>query len=139
MRISLRAEFRSRAPGLPRMCHAPSRWRGIGLVNKLHAYQLQDQGLDTVEANEHLGFAADLRTYDAGALMLKDFGVRRIRLLTNNPRKVVGLEAHGVEVVERLPLIAPVRPGNRQYLQTKSLKLGHLFDYSPERFERIIS
>ena len=113
--------------------------RGIGLVNKLHAYQLQDQGLDTVEANEHLGFAADLRTYDAGALILKDFGVRRIRLLTNNPRKVAGLEAHGVEVVERLPLIAPVRPGNRQYLQTKSLKLGHLFDYSPERFKRIIS
>lgn len=113
--------------------------RGIGLVNKLRAYQLQDQGLDTVEANERLGFAADLRTYDVGARMLQDLGVRRIRLLTNNPRKVSGLEAHEIEVVERLPLIAPVHPGNRRYLQTKSHKLGHLFDAPAAPVDRISS
>jgi 3,4-dihydroxy 2-butanone 4-phosphate synthase / GTP cyclohydrolase II len=113
--------------------------RGIGLVNKLRAYHLQDQGLDTVEANERLGFAADLRTYDAGACMLQDLGVRQIRLMTNNPRKVSGLEAHGIEVVERLSLIAPVNSGNHRYLQTKSRKLGHLFDSPVAPVDRISS
>jgi len=103
--------------------------RGIGLFNKLRAYQLQDQGLDTVEANERLGFPADLRTYGLGAQILRDLGVRRLRLLTNNPRKVVGLEGHGLEITERVPLV--VRPGeeNRQYLETKQSKLDHLLEF----------
>ncbi|MDP9417159.1 MAG: bifunctional 3,4-dihydroxy-2-butanone-4-phosphate synthase/GTP cyclohydrolase II [Actinomycetota bacterium] len=99
--------------------------RGIGLHNKLRAYQLQDQGLDTVEANERLGFPADLRTYGLGAQVLRDLGVRRLRLLTNNPRKVVGLEGHGLEIVERVPLVVPPGPDNRRYLETKRQKLGH--------------
>jgi len=105
--------------------------RGIGLHNKLRAYQLQDDGLDTVEANERLGFPADLRTYGLGAQILHDLGVRRMRLLTNNPQKVVGLEAHGLEIVERLPLIIPPGPDNQRYLDTKQEKLGHLFDRDP--------
>lgn len=102
--------------------------RGIGLTNKLRAYQLQDQGLDTVEANEHLGFPADLRTYGPGAQILRDLGVRRIRLLTNNPRKLAGLKAHGLEIVERVPLIAAANQDNRHYLHVKREKLGHLLD-----------
>lgn len=102
--------------------------RGIGLHNKLRAYQLQDQGLDTVEANERLGFPADLRTYGVGAQILADLGVRRVRLLTNNPRKVVGLAGHGLEIVERVPLIVPPGPDNRRYLATKRAKLGHLLE-----------
>ena len=105
--------------------------RGIGLHNKLRAYQLQDAGLDTVEANERLGFPPDLRTYGLGAQILRDLGVRRMRLLTNNPRKVVGLEAHGLEIVERLPLVIPPGPDNRRYLDTKQQKLGHLLDHEP--------
>lgn len=103
--------------------------RGIGLHNKLRAYQLQDQGLDTVEANERLGFPADLRTYGLGAQILRDLGVQRLRLLTNNPRKVVGLEGHGLEITERVPLV--VRPGadNRRYLETKQSKLDHLLEF----------
>ncbi len=100
--------------------------RGIGLHNKLRAYQLQDQGLDTVEANERLGFPADLRTYGLGAQVLRDLGVRRLRLLTNNPRKVVGLEGHGLEIVERVPLVVPPGRDNRRYLETKRQKLGHV-------------
>jgi len=102
--------------------------RGIGLTNKLRAYHLQDQGLDTVEANEHLGFPADLRTYGPGAQILRDLGVRRIRLLTNNPRKLAGLKAHGIEIVERMPLIAATNQDNRHYLHVKREKLGHLLD-----------
>lgn len=109
--------------------------RGIGLSNKLRAYHLQDQGLDTVQANEHLGFPADLRTYGSGAGMLRDLGVRRIRLLTNNPRKVMGLEEHGLEVVERLPIIAPAGPDNRRYLRAKREKLGHLLDNTADSGE----
>ena len=100
--------------------------RGIGLVNKLKAYNLQDQGLDTVEANHALGFPADLRDYGIGAQILVDLGVKKIRLLTNNPRKIVGLEGYGLEVVERVPLQIPHNPSNENYIKTKKEKLGHI-------------
>ncbi|MBI5150875.1 MAG: bifunctional 3,4-dihydroxy-2-butanone-4-phosphate synthase/GTP cyclohydrolase II [Candidatus Omnitrophica bacterium] len=100
--------------------------RGIGLVNKLKAYNLQDQGLDTVEANEALGFLPDLRYYGIGAQILVDLGVKQIRLLTNNPRKIVGLEGYGLTVVERVPLQIPHNPVNKGYLKTKKDKLGHI-------------
>jgi 3,4-dihydroxy 2-butanone 4-phosphate synthase/GTP cyclohydrolase II len=99
--------------------------RGIGLVNKLKAYQLQDKGLDTVEANEALGFKADLRDYGIGAQILADIGLKKIRLLTNNPKKIVGLEGYGLEVVERVPLIVRPSKSNKKYLRTKKEKLGH--------------
>lgn len=99
--------------------------RGIGLHNKLRAYALQDQGMDTVEANELLGFAADLRDYGIGAQILVDLGLHRIRLLTNNPKKVVGLEGYGLKVVETVPIVVPPSPHNISYLETKSKKLGH--------------
>ena len=102
--------------------------RGIGLHNKVRAYALQDQGLDTVEANERLGFAPDLRDYGIGAQILADLGLRQIRLLTNNPRKVVGLEGHGLSVVERVPLIVPPNAANERYLATKREKMGHLLE-----------
>ena len=101
--------------------------RGIGLHNKLRAYALQDQGMDTVEANELLGFAADLRDYGIGAQILADIGLERIRLLTNNPRKVVGLEGHGLKVVETVPIVAPPNTYNASYLETKGAKLKHHF------------
>lgn len=100
--------------------------RGIGLSNKLKAYELQDEGYDTVEANEKLGFKPDLRDYGIGAEILKDLGLSKIRLLTNNPRKIVGLEGHGLQVVERIHLEMPTQDHNRNYLQTKKEKLGHL-------------
>jgi 3,4-dihydroxy 2-butanone 4-phosphate synthase/GTP cyclohydrolase II len=100
--------------------------RGIGLANKIRAYELQDQGLDTVEANERLGFKADQRDYGIGAQILRHLGVRTMRLLTNNPRKFVGLEGYGLSVVESLPLeITPASEFSRRYLKTKKDKLGH--------------
>ncbi len=102
--------------------------RGIGLHNKLKAYALQDRGLDTVEANLHLGFAPDLRHYGVGAQILVDLGVKKMRLLTNNPKKVVGLDSFGLELVERVPIITPRNEENWEYLETKRTKMGHILD-----------
>ncbi len=100
--------------------------RGIGLPAKIHAYKLQEEGFDTVEANEKLGFAPDLRDYGLGAQILGDLGVRKIRLMTNNPRKVVGLEAFNLEIVEQVPIRSVSNPHNESYLATKKKKLGHM-------------
>ncbi len=105
--------------------------RGIGLINKMRAYELQDQGKDTVEANEALGFKADQRDYGIGAQVLVDLGVKNLRLLTNNPKKRVGLEAYGLQIVERVPIETPANPDNHRYLSTKRDKLGHLFSTLP--------
>ena len=103
--------------------------RGIGLVNKLRAYKLQiEEGMDTVEANLHLGFEADRRDYGIGNQILRDLGLRKLRIMTNNPRKIYGLEGFGLEIVERVPLVIPPGEENRHYLQTKRDKLGHLLD-----------
>jgi len=102
--------------------------RGIGLHNKIRAYALQDQGMDTVEANEALGFASDIRDYGIGAQILADIGVRNIRLLTNNPKKVIGLDGYGLHVVETVPILAKPNPRNRRYLETKRKKMGHLLN-----------
>jgi 3,4-dihydroxy 2-butanone 4-phosphate synthase/GTP cyclohydrolase II len=101
--------------------------RGIGLPAKIHAYKLQENGLDTVEANLKLGFPAELRDYGVGAQILCDLGVRKMRFLTNNPKKVIGLDGYGLEIVERVPISAPANPENARYLDTKRTKMGHLF------------
>jgi 3,4-dihydroxy 2-butanone 4-phosphate synthase/GTP cyclohydrolase II len=100
--------------------------RGIGLAAKIHAYKLQEEGLDTVEANAKLGFPSDLRDYGLGAQILFDLGVRKFRFLTNNPKKVVGLEGYGMQMVEQVPIRAEANPHNAKYLETKKEKLGHL-------------
>ncbi len=102
--------------------------RGIGLVNKIRAYSLQDQGMDTVDANKHLGFKADQREYGIGAQILSEIGVRDIRLLTNNPRKFVALEAYGLRIVERVPIEIPATEDSVKYLKTKKNRLGHLLE-----------
>ncbi len=101
--------------------------RGIGLAAKIHAYKLQEEGLDTVEANARLGFAPDLRDYGLGAQILLDLGIKEFRFLTNNPRKVVGLESYGLKMIERVPIHFSPHADNADYLRTKQLKLGHLF------------
>ncbi len=105
--------------------------RGIGLINKMHAYNLQDRGLDTVEANRKLGFPADLRDYGIGAQILRSIGVRRIRIMTNNPKKIIGLEGYGMEVVERVPIEITAREDNAFYLAVKRHKMGHLLRQFP--------
>jgi 3,4-dihydroxy 2-butanone 4-phosphate synthase/GTP cyclohydrolase II len=106
------------------LLYVPQEGRGIGLINKLKAYALQDQGCDTVEANIALGFADDLRDYGLGAQVLRDLGVTRMRLMTNNPAKMVALEGYGLEVAERVPLELPPRPENARYMETKFNKMG---------------
>lgn len=107
--------------------------RGIGLFNKIHAYKLQEEGLDTVEANEELGFEPDERDYGVGASILRELGVRKMRLITNNPKKRKGLEGYGIEVVENIPLEITPTPQNEFYLQTKRDKMGHLILLSPPK------
>jgi GTP cyclohydrolase II len=110
------------------LLYLPQEGRGIGLMNKLRAYQLQDQGMDTVEANEKLGFAADAREYDFPARILKKLGATKIRLLSNNPEKMRQLEAAGIKVVERVPCQPRISRISRAYLQTKKKKMGHLLE-----------
>jgi len=105
--------------------------RGIGLHNKLRAYELQDNGLDTVEANEALGFEADRRDYGIGMQILVDLGLQKVRFLTNNPKKRAGLEGFGLQMVERVPIIVEPNEFNARYLETKREKLGHRFDDDP--------
>ena len=110
------------------LLYLPQEGRGIGLMNKLRAYELQDGGMDTVEANEKLGFAADARDYDFSGQVLKQLGVRKIRLLSNNPEKVRQLEASGIRVVERVPCQPRISKISRAYMQTKKAKMGHILD-----------
>ncbi|MFC1579390.1 bifunctional 3,4-dihydroxy-2-butanone-4-phosphate synthase/GTP cyclohydrolase II [Thermodesulfobacteriota bacterium] len=114
--------------GLGVILYLQQEGRGIGLANKLKAYGLQDKGLDTVEANEELGFAADLRDYGVGAQILAALGVRKMRLMTNNPKKIIGLEGYGLEVTDRIPIEIEPIPENVKYLVTKCQKLGHLLN-----------
>jgi len=100
--------------------------RGIGLLAKLKAYKLQEEGMDTVEANVALGFAPDLRDYGIGAQILRDLGIKKFRLLTNNPVKIIGLEGYGLEVSKRVPIVIPANEHNAKYMCTKNCKMGHL-------------
>ncbi len=113
------------AEGRGVILYLPQEGRGIGLLNKIRAYRLQEEGMDTVEANHYLGFKDDLRDYGLGARMLSLLGIRRMRLMTNNPRKIVGIGGHGLEIVDRVPLEKGQNPNNLKYLKTKQDKLGH--------------
>jgi len=106
--------------------------RGIGLVNKIKAYELQEQGKDTVEANIELGFKADLRDYGIGAQILVDLGVRKMRMMTNNPKKIIGIEGYGIKVTERVPIEIKPNDNNIKYLTTKKKKMGHILKINPE-------
>jgi len=112
--------------------------RGIGLANKLKAYKLQEEGKDTVEANEALGFKADLRDYGLGAQILVDLGVRKMKLLTNNPKKIIGLGSYGLEVVDRVPIEVPSNENNAGYLETKRKKLGHMIGEDSHSVEQVL-
>ena len=112
--------------------------RGIGLANKLKAYKLQEEGKDTVEANEALGFKADLRDYGIGAQILVDLGVRKMKLMTNNPKKIVGLGSYGLEVVDRVPIDIPSNEMNATYLETKRKKLGHMIGNDSHSVEAML-
>ena len=112
------------------LMYMPQEGRGIGLINKIKAYELQDKGVDTVEANEILGFKADVRDYTIGAQILADLGLTTIKLLTNNPRKIEGLEKYGLKIVERVPLITQPTETNKEYLKAKKEKLGHYLEDS---------
>jgi 3,4-dihydroxy 2-butanone 4-phosphate synthase/GTP cyclohydrolase II len=107
------------------LVYLPQEGRGIGLAQKIRAYALQDEGLDTVEANRHLGFKTDLRDYGTGAQILRLLEIRELKLLTNNPRKVVGLAGYGIKIVDRVPIEIPANPHNQRYLATKRDVLGH--------------
>jgi len=117
------------AAGRGVLLYVPQEGRGIGLTNKIRAYALQDQGYDTVEANIALGFADDLRDYGLGAQVLRDLGIKDMRLITNNPTKIIGLEGYGLNVVERVPLVIPARPENLRYMRTKCVKMGHSLNF----------
>jgi 3,4-dihydroxy 2-butanone 4-phosphate synthase/GTP cyclohydrolase II len=112
--------------GLGVLIYLRQEGRGIGFANKLKAYELQDKGLDTVEANKRLGFKPDLRDYGVGAQILVALGVKRMKIMTNNPKKIVGLQGYGLTVTDRVPIEIPPRPENAHYLLTKCEKLGHI-------------
>ncbi len=119
--------------GVGVMLYLRQEGRGIGLVNKLKAYNLQDEGCDTVEANRRLGFKSDLRDYGIGAQILRDLGVRKMRLMTNNPKKIIGLEGYGLQVVERVPIEVQATDSNISYLRTKKAKMGHVLTHLEEK------